>query len=81
MSYHSFSVANGRKIYENGVTKIWQCATCMWWRQWEEERCRGCGALRDMAPRSTAAKPLAERFSENTAGAAPQRQIAMHSTS
>ncbi len=47
MAESEFSVADGRTIFDNGVARIWQCPNCKWWRQWQDERCSGCGAPRD----------------------------------
>lgn len=43
----SFSVLNGREVFDNGVLKRWRCPVCAWWRDWAEERCCGCGLTRD----------------------------------
>ena len=43
----SFSVLNGREVFENGDRKRWRCPVCAWWRDWTEERCCGCGLTRD----------------------------------
>lgn len=44
----SFAFLNGREIFENGVRRRWRCPVCAWWREWEDERCCGCGAARDL---------------------------------
>ncbi|HLK47934.1 MAG TPA: hypothetical protein VKT49_07355 [Bryobacteraceae bacterium] len=46
-SRRSFSLVNGREVFENGGSKLWRCPVCAWWRNWAEERCCGCGANRD----------------------------------
>jgi len=43
----SFSKQHGREVYESGDCKRWRCPVCAWWRDWEEERCCGCGLARD----------------------------------
>jgi hypothetical protein len=46
-SKKSFSVRNGREIFDNGGVRLWRCPVCAWWRQWCEDRCCGCGLSRD----------------------------------
>ena len=46
-SKKSFSMCNGREVFENGAMKLWRCPVCAWWRQWSEDRCCGCGLSRD----------------------------------
>jgi len=60
-SRKSFSVRNGREIFDNGGMKLWRCPVCAWWRQWSEERCCGCGLSRD--------DPAAVRAKQATGGA------------
>lgn len=43
----SFSMQNGREVFDNGSMKLWRCPVCAWWRNWSEERCCGCGLQRD----------------------------------
>ena len=43
----SFSVLNGREVFDNGDSRRWRCPVCAWWRDWNEERCCGCGLTRD----------------------------------
>ena len=43
----SFFMLNGREVFVNGILKRWRCPVCAWWRDWEEERCCGCGLVRD----------------------------------
>ena len=49
-----FSVINGREVFENGGLKLWRCPICAWWREWSEERCCGCGLIRDPAANTSA---------------------------
>jgi hypothetical protein len=42
-----FSIVNGRQVYDNGLTKLWRCPECKWWREWEEKQCCACKLLRD----------------------------------
>jgi len=44
----SFSIVNGREVFDNGSIKLWRCPVCAWWRNWSEERCCGCGQQRDI---------------------------------
>ena len=46
-SKKSFSVRNGREVFDNGAVQLWRCPVCAWWRQWSEDRCCGCGLTRD----------------------------------
>jgi hypothetical protein len=42
-----FSLVNGREVFDNGIIKRWRCPECKWWCEWDNEKCCGCGALRD----------------------------------
>ncbi len=44
-----FLVANGRVVFDNGVTKRWQCPECRWWREWADECCPVCRSPREAA--------------------------------
>ncbi len=46
MAENSFSVINGREVFDNGFSRQWRCPNCKWWRNWEDEHCI-CGARRD----------------------------------
>ena len=56
----SFFTLNGREVFVNGGLRRWRCPVCAWWRNWDEERCCGCGLLRDN-PAAKAARPKAVR--------------------
>ena len=53
---------HGREVFDNGVTRLWRCPVCSWWRGWSEERCCGCGLARD--------NPDADAIRHRTAGSA-----------
>jgi hypothetical protein len=42
-----FNIVNGREVFDNGVVRLWRCASCKWWLNWVEEKCSACGAPRD----------------------------------
>jgi len=42
-----FSRLNGRDVFESATRKRWRCPVCEWWRDWNDERCCGCGLNRD----------------------------------
>lgn len=46
---YGFSELNGREIFGLGQSKIWRCPVCAWWREWSQDRCCGCGTVRDKA--------------------------------
>lgn len=43
----AFSTLNGREVFESSTHKRWRCPVCEWWRDWNEDRCCGCGLARD----------------------------------
>jgi hypothetical protein len=43
----SFTVVNGRVVFDNGITKRWRCPVCAWWREWQVKSCSACGTHRD----------------------------------
>jgi hypothetical protein len=43
-----FFIINGREVFDNGLTKLWRCAECKSWRQWDVTVCPTCKAARDM---------------------------------
>jgi len=47
MASTAFTFLNGRMVYDNGLVRIWRCPYCKWWREWEDGRCKVCGAQRD----------------------------------
>lgn len=53
----SFFLLNGRQVFVNGLLKRWRCPICAWWRDWDEERCCGCGLLRDGPAVAVEARP------------------------
>jgi hypothetical protein len=63
---NSYFLLNGRKVFVNGLLKRWRCPVCAWWRDWGEERCCGCGLLRDdpaaAAPPRELARAAASRL-------------------
>jgi hypothetical protein len=54
----SFFQLNGREVFVNEALKRWRCPECAWWRDWDEERCCGCGLHRD-DPAAAARRPKA----------------------
>ena len=42
-----FSRLNGRDVFESATVKRWLCPVCKWWRDWNLDRCCGCGLRRD----------------------------------
>lgn len=56
-----FAMRNGREVFDNGLLRRWRCPVCAWWRDWEDERCCGCGLARD--------QPVGASARHKTAGA------------
>jgi len=79
-----FFERNGRRVFDNGGMRRWRCPVCAWWRDWAEERCCGCGLLRDLpaqSPPHSQRKTFAERAvqrAKETARAATSPQCASH---
>lgn len=44
-----FRWINGRVVLDSpdGTPRLWRCPHCQWWQQWQDEKCRGCGAPRE----------------------------------
>ena len=48
----SFTVVNGRVVFDNGITKRWRCPVCAWWREWQVESCSACAIWTPARPSS-----------------------------